>query len=79
MELIKIDDNKKIENMIYEIRGKQVMLDIFETSKESIIIIDNYADKKLLDLVSKTNRNVIIYSKNINKEWVDEIVLKILN
>lgn len=27
MELIKIDDNKKIENMIYEIRGKQVMLD----------------------------------------------------
>jgi hypothetical protein len=27
MELINVENNKKIENMIYEIRGKQVMLD----------------------------------------------------
>ena len=48
-----------------------LLLDIFNTSKNEIIIIDNYADKELLDVVSRTNRNVTIISKNM-----DDILIK---
>ena len=47
-------------------------MDIFATSKESIIIIDNYADKKLLDLLRKTKKTVIVYSKNINDDLINK-------
>jgi len=47
-----------------------LLLDILENSKESIIIIDNYADKKLLDLLSKTNKKIKVYSKNMNEELI---------
>ena len=40
-----------------------LLLDILESSKESILIIDNYADKKLLDLLSKTSKQIKVYSK----------------
>ena len=43
-----------------------VLLDIFNSSKEEIIIIDNYASKELLDILKKINRKIIIISKNIN-------------
>jgi len=53
------------ENQIYD--AYSLLLDIFESSKESIIIIDNYADKKLLDLLSKTKKKIKVYSKNMNE------------
>ena len=40
------------EGQIYD--AYSLMLDIFESSKSEIIIIDSYADKKLLDILSKT-------------------------
>jgi len=43
-----------------------VLLDIFNSSKEEIIIIDNYAGKELLDILKKVNRKIIIISKNID-------------
>ena len=57
-------DNNHIffEGQIYD--AYSLLLDIFESSKESIIIIDNYADKKLLDLLSKTKKEIKVYSKN---------------
>ena len=58
------------EGQIYDVYS--LLLDIFETSKESIIIIDNYADKKLLDLLSKTKKNVKVYSKNINDDLINK-------
>lgn len=48
-----------------------VLLDIFDKSKEEIIIIDNYAGKKLLDILNKIDRKIVIVSKNI-----DEILKK---
>ncbi len=46
------------------------MLDIFETAQEEIIIIDNYAGKELLKILSKINKKIIIVSKNINEELI---------
>ncbi len=43
------------------------LLDIFEKSKEEIIIIDNYAGKELLDILKSINKQIIIVSKNIDE------------
>ena len=67
------DKKKEINDIFFEgeiYDAYSVLLDIFDTSKESITIIDNYADKKLLDLLSKTNKKITIYSKNMNKELI---------
>ena len=40
------------------------------TDKEEIIIIDNYAGKELLKILSKINKKVIIVSKNISEELI---------
>ena len=46
------------------------MLNIFDKSKESIIIIDNYIDKNILDILSKTNKQVtLITNKYNNKDY----------
>ena len=57
------------EGQIYD--AYSLLIDIFNKSKEEIIIIDNYTDKELLDIVSKTNKNIIIISSNI-----DNILIK---
>ena len=54
------------KNDIYD--AYSVMMDIFNNSKEEIIIIDNYASKELLDILRDIDRKIIIVSKNINKE-----------
>ena len=43
-----------------------VLLDIFNKTKEEIIIIDNYVGKELLDVLKKINKKIIIVSKNID-------------
>jgi hypothetical protein len=43
-----------------------VLLDIFNSSKEEIIIIDNYASKKLFDVLRNIDRKIIVVSKNID-------------
>ena len=44
-----------------------LLLDIFNSSLEEIIIIDNYAGKELLDILKEINKKIIIVSKNINE------------
>lgn len=44
-----------------------VLLEILNLSKEEIIIIDNYAGKKLLDQLRTIKRKIIIVSSNIDK------------
>ena len=46
------------------------ILDLFNKSKKELIIIDNYVDKKTLDLISKLKTKVIIVSKNMNEELI---------
>lgn len=52
-------------NDIYD--AYSVIMDIFNSSKEEIIIIDNYASKDLLDMLRDINRKVLIVSKNIDE------------
>ena len=47
-----------------------LLLDIINKSKQEIIIIDNYADKKLLDILAKTNKQITLYTKNTNEELI---------
>lgn len=63
--------SSKEKTIIYE--GKiydaySILLDIFNDSKEEIIIIDNYANKELLDTLRSINKRVIIFTNNIDKE-----------
>lgn len=44
-----------------------VILDIFNTSLEEILIIDNYAGKELLDTIKNIDRKIIIVSENIDE------------
>ena len=43
-----------------------VLLEIFNLSKDEIIIIDNYAGKEILDDLKTINKKIIIISSNIN-------------
>lgn len=45
-----------------------LMLDIFNKSNEEIIIIDNYVDKTLFDILSKTNKKVNVITNKYNNE-----------
>ena len=49
-----------------------LLLDIFNSSKKSIVMIDNYISKELLDVVCKTNKDIIIYTKNIDKSMISK-------
>lgn len=44
-----------------------LLLDIFNKSKEEIILIDNYAGKELLDILKQIDKKIIIVSKNIDE------------
>ena len=44
-----------------------LLLDIFNSSVDEIIIIDNYAGKELLDILKDVKRKIVIVSKNINE------------
>lgn len=67
-------DNNKINNHIF-FEGQiydaySLMIDILSKAKEEIIIIDNYAGKKLFDLLRNIQVPIKVYSKNLNKELI---------
>ena len=49
-----------------------LLLDILNSSKVEIIIIDNYIGKELLDVLKEINKKIIIVSKNIDKTLKDK-------
>ena len=49
-----------------------MLLDIFNTLNKSIVIIDNYISKELLDVLSKTNKQVTIHTKNIDINLINK-------
>ena len=62
------------------------MLKIFDKAKMSIIIIDNYIDKNILDILSKTNRKVTLITNKYNnidyekyKEQYNNVILVVNN
>ena len=52
------------EGQMYD--SYSLLVDIFNKSKEEIIIIDNYAGKELLDMLKNIDKKIIIISKNID-------------
>lgn len=56
------------DGQIYD--AYSLLLDILKSSKKEIIIIDNYADKELLDILKVINVNIIIYSANMNETLI---------
>lgn len=54
------------EGQIYD--AYSLLIDIFNKSKEDIIIIDNYMDKNILDIVSKTKKKIKIITNKYNKQ-----------
>ncbi len=74
-----LEDNFKVESFSNEIffEGQiydaySLLLDIFNTSNKSIVIIDNYISKSLLDVLSKTNKKITIYTKNIDNNLINK-------
>ena len=72
------------EGQIYD--AYSLMIKIFEKAKESIIIIDNYIDKNILDILSKTNRKVTLITNKYKiqdyekyKEQYNNVTLVINN
>lgn len=61
--------NEEINKIFFEgelYDAYSLLLDILNSSKEEIILIDNYIGKELLDILKKINRKIIIVSKNID-------------
>lgn len=64
----KLQEKEKINTIFFEGQiydAYSILIDIFNKSKEEIIIIDNYADKELLDILKNLNKRIIIISKNM--------------
>ena len=60
------------DDKIYD--AYSILIDILNSAKAEIIIIDNYANKELLDMLRTINKNIIILSKNL-----DSVLLKKYN
>lgn len=61
--------NKLIfKNHIYD--AYSFLIDLLKQAKDEIIIIDNYCDKEILDLICNIKINVIVISKNMNNELI---------
>ncbi len=63
-----------------------LLIDIFNKAKSEIMIIDNYIDKNILDILSKTNKTIKIITNEYNnqdynkyKEQYDNVELIISN
>ena len=65
----KLNEKEKINAIFYEGQiydAYSLLIDIFKESNEEIIIIDNYADKSILDMITNLNVKVIIVTRKFN-------------
>ena len=65
----KFEEKRKINEIyfngqIYDAYSK--LIDIMKEAKEELVIIDSYADKSVLDMISKINTQVILVTKKKN-------------
>ena len=69
----KLEENELKNNIFFKGQtydAYSLLLDILNKSKKEIIIIDNYIDKKILDVITNIKVNVVIVSKNMNNELI---------
>ena len=65
----KFNEKEKINAIFYEGQiydAYSLLIDIFKEANEEIIIIDNYADKSILDIITNLNVKVIIVTRKFN-------------
>ena len=65
----KLEEKEKINHIFYEGQiydAYSLLIDIFKEAEKEIIIIDNYADKSILDMITNLNVKVIIVTKKFN-------------
>ena len=65
----KLEEKEKINHVFYEGQiydAYSLLIDIFNEAKKEIIIIDNYADKSILDMITNLNVKVVIVTKKFN-------------
>ena len=64
-----LNNNTKVNTVFYDGQiydAYSLFMDILNKAKKEIIIIDNYADKKLFDIIRNINVKVKIYTENID-------------
>ena len=65
----KLEEKEKINHIFYEGQiydAYSLLIDIFKEAEKEIIIIDNYADKSILDMITNLNVKVIIVTRKFN-------------
>ena len=65
----KLEEKEKINHVFYEGQiydAYSLLIDIFKEAKKEIIIIDNYADKSILDMITNLNVEVTIVTRKFN-------------
>ena len=78
----KMQEKEKINTIFFEgqiFDAYVLLLDIFDTAKEEIIIIDNYAGKELLKILKNINKKIIIISKNFDDTLVKKYNIEYSN
>ena len=65
----KLEEKEKANHIFYEGQiydAYSLLIDIFKEAKKEITIIDNYADKSILDMITNLNVKVTIVTKKFN-------------
>ena len=65
----KLNEKSKINSIFYDGQiydAYSLLLDILNSAKKEIILIDNYAGKELLDILENIDKKIIIVSSNID-------------
>ena len=65
----KLEEKEKINHIFYEGQiydAYSLLINIFKEAGKEIIIIDNYADKSILDMITNLNVKVTIVTKKFN-------------
>ena len=65
----KLNEKEKINAIFYEGQiydAYSLLIDIFKEAKKEIIIIDNYSDKSILDMITNLNVEVTIVTRKFN-------------
>ena len=66
---LKLEEKEKINHIFYEGQiydAYSLLIDIFKEAEKEIIIIDNYVDKSILDMITNLNVKVIIVTRKFN-------------
>ncbi len=69
------DKKKELNDIFFEgeiYDAYSLLIDILNNATKNIIIIDNYIDKKFLDVCSKINKDIIIYTCKIDKTDIEK-------